>query len=85
MGKKGYATIPRTLLDCITFLAGALTIRSVPAFFELLAVTAQTNGIDFVCKAVENVKMLGSQRVEPFSLSSSASTKARRLYPCDLF
>jgi len=36
MGDKEYATIPRTLLESITFLARALPIRSVPTFIELL-------------------------------------------------
>jgi hypothetical protein len=36
MGNKGYSTIARTLLDCITFLDRALPIRSVPTFIELL-------------------------------------------------
>ena len=42
MGNKGYSTIPRTLLECITFLARALPIRSVPTFIELLVGTMIT-------------------------------------------
>ena len=36
MGNKGYASIPGTLFECITFLARALPVRSVPTFIELL-------------------------------------------------
>ena len=36
MGNKGYGSIPGTLLECITFLARALPVRSVPTFLELL-------------------------------------------------
>ncbi len=36
MGNKGYSSIPGTLFECITFLARALPIRSVPTFIELL-------------------------------------------------
>ena len=50
MGKKGYSTIPRTLLDCITFLARALPIRSVPTFIELL-VGAMITPAGFVTEA----------------------------------
>jgi hypothetical protein len=50
MGNKGYATIPRTLLDSITFLARALPIRSVPTFIELL-VGAMITPAGFVTEA----------------------------------
>ena len=36
MGNKGYGSIPGTLFECITFLARALPVRSVPTFIELL-------------------------------------------------
>ena len=36
MNNKGYSNIPRTLCECITFLAEVLLIRSVPTFIELL-------------------------------------------------
>jgi hypothetical protein len=36
MDNKGYRTIPRALLDAITFLAAALPKRSVPTWVELL-------------------------------------------------
>jgi len=50
MGNKGYSTIPRTLLECITFLAGALPIRSVPTFIELL-IGAMLTQAGFVTEA----------------------------------
>jgi hypothetical protein len=50
MGNKGYSTIPRTLLDSITFLARALPIRSVPTFIELL-VGAMITPAGFVTEA----------------------------------
>lgn len=36
MGNKGYASIPGTPFEWITFLARALPVRSVPTFIELL-------------------------------------------------
>jgi hypothetical protein len=36
MGNKGCFTIPRTLLENITYLSRALPLRSVPTFIELL-------------------------------------------------
>jgi hypothetical protein len=36
MGNKGCSTIPRVLLENITYLAKALPLRSVPTFIELL-------------------------------------------------
>ena len=36
MGNKGYGSIPGTLFECITFLARALPVRSVPTYIELL-------------------------------------------------
>ena len=36
MDNKGYGSIPGTLFECITFLARALPVRSVPTFIELL-------------------------------------------------
>lgn len=36
MGNKGYSSIPGILFECITFLARALPVRSVPTFIELL-------------------------------------------------
>jgi hypothetical protein len=59
MGHKGYATIPRTLLDCITFLARALPIRSVPTFLELL-VGAMITPAGFVTEAWLAIKPLRS-------------------------
>ena len=50
MGNKGYATIPGTLLESITFLARALPIRSVPTFIELL-VGAMITPAGFVTEA----------------------------------
>jgi hypothetical protein len=50
MGNKGYGTIPRTLLECITFLARALPIRSVPTFIELL-IGAMLTQTGFVTEA----------------------------------
>ena len=50
MGNKGYTTIPRTLLESITFLARALPIRSVPTFIELL-VGAMITPTGFVTEA----------------------------------
>lgn len=37
MDNKGYGNIPSTLCECITFIARALPIRSVPTFIELLS------------------------------------------------
>jgi hypothetical protein len=50
MGNKGYAIIPRTLLDSITFLATALPTRYVPTFIELL-VGAMITPAGFVTEA----------------------------------
>ena len=50
MGNKGYGTIPRTLLESITFLARALPIRSVPTFIELL-IGAMLTQAGFVTEA----------------------------------
>lgn len=50
MGIKGYSTIPRTLLESITFLARVLPIRSVPTFIELL-VGAMLTQAGFVTEA----------------------------------
>ena len=36
MGNKGYGSIPGSLFECITSLARALPVRSVPTFIELL-------------------------------------------------
>lgn len=59
MGNKGYTTIPRTLLDSITFLAKALPIRSVPTFIELL-VGAMITPAGFVTEAWLAIKPLRS-------------------------
>lgn len=50
MDNKGYGHIPRTLLESITFLAGALPIRSVPTFIELL-IGAMLSSTGFVTDA----------------------------------
>jgi hypothetical protein len=36
MKTKGYSNTPSTLFECITFIARALPVRSVPTFSELL-------------------------------------------------
>ncbi|MGB5232581.1 MAG: transposase [Desulfoprunum sp.] len=59
MGDKEYATIPRTLLESITFLARALPIRSVPTFIELL-VGAMITPAGFVTEAWLAIKPLRS-------------------------
>ena len=50
MNNKGYGNIPTTLFDCISFIARALPIRSVPTFIELL-IGAMITQAGFVTEA----------------------------------
>jgi hypothetical protein len=50
MNTKGYDNIPSTLFKCITFIARALPVRSVPTFIELL-VGAMITQAGFVTEA----------------------------------
>jgi DDE superfamily endonuclease len=50
MNTKGYGNIPSTLYECITFIARALPVRSVPTFIELL-VGAMITQAGFVTEA----------------------------------
>jgi len=50
MDNKGYGNIPSTLYECITFIARALPIRSVPTFIELL-IGAMLTQAGFVTEA----------------------------------
>ena len=50
MNTKGYDNIPSTLFECITFIARALPVRSVPTFIEIL-VGAMITQAGFVTEA----------------------------------
>ena len=59
MGNKGYASIPETLFEWITFLSRALPVRSVPTFLELL-IGAMLTQTGFVTGAWLAIKPLRS-------------------------
>ena len=59
MGSKGYASIPGTLFECITFLTRALPVRSVPTFIELL-IDAMLTQTGFVTGAWLVINLLRS-------------------------
>jgi hypothetical protein len=58
MGNKGYGSIPGTLFECITFLARALPVRSVPTFIELLigAMLTQTGFVTGAWMAINPLR-----------------------------
>jgi len=62
MGNKGYGSIPGTLFACITFLARALPVRSVPTFIELLigAMLTQTGFVTGAWLAINPLRSWGA-------------------------
>lgn len=59
MDNKGYCNIPSTLYECITFIARALPVRSIPTFIELL-VGAMITQAGFVTEAWLAIKPVRS-------------------------
>jgi hypothetical protein len=56
MERKGYGSIPTALYHWITFLAGALPVRSMPVFIELL-VGVMLSGSGFVTEALQAIEV----------------------------